>query len=61
MNTDHYIRLNDYIVLHRNEEGDYKPLCFSDGTLVIYGNEAEAKDDAGKDGIVAEIFIPKTA
>lgn len=49
----------DYIILDPIE-GEYKPLTFSDGALVIYGTKAEAEHDRVGDAIIAEIIIPKT-
>lgn len=59
MNTDHYINHGEYIILHRDEEGNYMPVTFSDGSLVIYGDVNEALHDAGKTGLVTEVIIPK--
>ena len=59
MNTDHYIYNAEYIILHRTNSGDYKPVTFKDGTLVIYGDVNEALSDAGKTGLVTEVIIPK--
>ncbi len=59
MNTDHYINHGEFIILNRDDEGNYLPVTFSDGSLVIYGDKAEAIEDAGKTGIVTEIIIPK--
>lgn len=55
---DKYLPLRDFIILHKQGHLEFKPMTFSDGSLVIYSNEQEAKDDAGHDGIVAEIILP---
>lgn len=48
----------EYIVLFPHKDG-YKPAAFSDGTVAIYGDIDEAKSDAGRDGVVAEVKINK--
>lgn len=35
----------DYIILHKEKNGEYKPLTFSNGSIIIYGNREEAKED----------------
>lgn len=35
----------DYIILHREKNGTYKPLTFNDGAIIIYGDKEEAEND----------------
>lgn len=57
MDTSH-VTHKEYIVLFPRGFKEYAPAVFSDGTLVVYGNLSEATEDAGTDGIVAELVIP---
>lgn len=35
----------DYIILHREKNGTYKPLTFYDGAIIIYGDREEAENN----------------
>lgn len=50
----------EYIVLFQRGYKEYAPAVFTDGTLVVYGNLSEAIEDAGTEGVVAELVIPKS-
>lgn len=48
----------DYIILYESK-GEYYPVTFKDGSIVIYGDKTEAMQDASPKSIVAEIIFPK--
>jgi hypothetical protein len=56
--NEHDTQDKNYIVLLKNE-GEYYPVKFQDGSVVIYGDKTEAMQDASPNEIVAEIIFPK--
>lgn len=55
--NEHDTQSKDYIVLYKNQ-GEYYPITFKDGSIVIYGDKTEAMQDASPNRIVAEIIFP---
>lgn len=56
--NEHDTQSKDYIILYESK-GEYYPLTFKDGSIVIYGDKEEAQNDAKPNRIVAEIIFPK--
>jgi hypothetical protein len=51
-------RWGDYILATRQEDGTYKPITFSDGSLVIYGSRKDAEQDKLPDEVIITVSIP---
>ena len=47
----------EYIILNKNDKS-FKPVLFSNGDLIIYGNLQEAKDDLKENEIISTLIIP---
>lgn len=45
----------DYIILHRQQNGEFKPVTFQDGVIVIYGNKEDAVADMGDSDVLFAI------